>query len=206
MHKQHIINAFIQKFDYKSYLEIGIENGNHFKSINCKAKLGVDPDPRSAADIKETSDEFFRLNKKTFDIILIDGLHHRDQVSTDAQNSLQILNKNGTIILHDCMPYTEPMQVVPRIAKEWTGDVWKAWVLMRSRTDFFMFVIDTDYGVGIIRKIDPDYPKDENKVLLVEEEELKWENFFNKFKEWLNLISVNDFIDWLNSAPILVSA
>jgi len=42
MHRQHIINAFIQKFDYKSYLEIGIENGNHFKSINCKAKLGVD--------------------------------------------------------------------------------------------------------------------------------------------------------------------
>ena len=49
-------------------------------------------------------------------------------------------------------PYNEIMQRVPQTPGEWTGDCWKAWVLIRSeRDDINMFVVDTDYGCGVIK-------------------------------------------------------
>ena len=51
-----------------------------------------------------TSDEFFSQNKETFDLIFIDGLHIHEQVLKDIDNSLNVLNENGVILLHDCLP------------------------------------------------------------------------------------------------------
>jgi hypothetical protein len=41
-----------------------------------------------------TSDEFFEINKSTYDIIFIDGLHIDEQVERDIINGLKILNLN----------------------------------------------------------------------------------------------------------------
>jgi len=48
-----------------------------------------------------TSDTFFLKNKRTFDIIFIDGLHIYDQVKRDVLNSIKVLNKDGFILLYD---------------------------------------------------------------------------------------------------------
>ena len=50
-----------------------------------------------------TSDEYFSKFKDKFDIIFIDGLHHYEQVKKDIFNSLEILNSNGIILMHDCL-------------------------------------------------------------------------------------------------------
>ena len=148
-----IINRIADIYGAKSYLEIGIGTKENLYKIKCPKKIGVDPLKTLRPDRCCTSDEFFRDNKERFDIIFIDGLHHKAQVIKDIENALKALTENGTIVVHDCNPTSEAMQAVPRIQGEWTGDVWKAWQHFRfNRPDLSMTVLNTDYGVGIIRK------------------------------------------------------
>ena len=79
-----------------------------------------------------TSDEFFKQNEKRFDLIFIDGLHEANQVFRDVKNSLNYLNENGVILLHDCNPSIEEHQTFPqsldhnkRHLNIWLGDTWK---------------------------------------------------------------------------------
>lgn len=175
-----IINQLITDNNYQSYLEIGVYDKINFNAVKCRNKTGVDPEPKVRASHVMTSDDFFASNKKKFDIIFIDGLHHAEQVRRDIENGLKYLSPNGSIVVHDCNPTTEEMQHVPRIQGEWTGDVWKAWCKLRSRTDLKMFVYDCDYGVGVIQKGHQDRVRIPNNAT------------FNEFKinrkEWLNLI------------------
>lgn len=153
MMRWDIINKMIDIYGYTSYLEIGVDNRSlNFNKIVCKRKYCVDPNPSAMADYVVTSDKFFETNKLMYDIIFIDGLHHEDQVLRDINNASKALNKNGCIVVHDCNPTSEAMQVVPRIQGEWTGDVWRAWVHNRFTDNKHTYhVIDTDYGVGVIR-------------------------------------------------------
>jgi len=50
---------------------------------------------------KIKSSKFFKINKKKFDIIYIDGSHFYLDVLEDLKNSLNILNNEGIIILDD---------------------------------------------------------------------------------------------------------
>ena len=96
---------------------------------------------------------FSPKNEDSFDLIFIDGLHLASQVERDMVNSLKFLNPNGTIVLRDCNPENESWQIVPRQSYTWTGDVWKAWAKLRAkRSDLKMYVVDVDFGCGIIRK------------------------------------------------------
>lgn len=139
MTRYQLINKLIKKFNYQSYLEIGVADGSCFDRIEIINKESVDP----ATDVKYilakptykmTSDEFFINNTKTYDIIFIDGLHHSDQVDKDIKNSLRILNEGGMILLHDCNAVTEISQRVPRETSYWVGDVWKSIVKYRYET------------------------------------------------------------------------
>jgi len=110
-----------------------------------------------------TSNKFFKekakkmFKNKKIDIAFIDGLHHYKQVLKDILNCLNYLSDKGVIIIHDCNPTSQKMQIVPRIQEEWTGDVWKSIVNLRSfRKDLNIFVINSDYGTGIIRKGEPE--------------------------------------------------
>lgn len=188
MNRTNIINTLLKNNKGKKYLEIGVYNGDNLKNVNCEYKIGVDPDPSSKATVFVTSDEFFKYNKENFDVIFIDGLHHKDQVLKDINNSLSFLNNNGFIVCHDMNPEKEEHQVIPYTGGVWNGDCWKAFVqLRRIRPDLEMFVIDSDYGCGVIRK---------GKQEIVEiKEEITWQNFVKNKKNWLNLISVKEFME-----------
>ena len=67
------ISVATQKFENCRYLEIGCDDNICFNSIPVIDKIGVDPD--RGGNIKDTSDNFFKNNKKFFDVIFIDGLH-----------------------------------------------------------------------------------------------------------------------------------
>ena len=58
-------------------------------------------------------------NDKKFDIIFIDGLHHYEQVIVDINNALSVLNDNGHILVHDCLPRTIAHQAIPRYRGSW---------------------------------------------------------------------------------------
>lgn len=153
--RTEIINAYISENNYKTYLEIGVNRGHNLREIKIENKTGVDSDPGTKKYVPEClimpSDIFFKANTRKYDIIFIDGLHLADQVQRDIENALNVLNKNGTIICHDMLPPDEAHQSVPRRQAQWTGDCWKAWAAIRSkRNDLSMYVLDTDYGCGII--------------------------------------------------------
>lgn len=189
MTRTQIINQLIVKIGAKCYLEIGVrEPQGNYNFIECKNKVAIDPVPLSPEILPLTSDQFFERNTSTFDIIFIDGLHEEEQVMRDILNSLKVLNKGGYIICHDMNPTTEAMQLVPiQTDGAWTGDCWKAWVKLRcTRDDLDMVVLDTDFGVGIIKK-------GSQKCLSIEDLPLIYNNLEIHRKEWLNLIPVESY-------------
>lgn len=201
LHRWDIINHFIEKFNYVNYLEIGVRNGDAFRRVIAEHKDGVDPGIEGAnppdVNYPITSDDFFSLIKDhdiKYDIIFIDGLHHDYQVYNDIKNSLNHLTPNGTIICHDMNPRWEIVQrkrFYPGVGT-WNGDCWKAWVKLRTElVSYSMEVIDTDHGVGIIRK------GVNNKLPITVDnfDELTFDMLDDNRSELLNLISVDQFLD-----------
>lgn len=190
MNRTAIINHLIERNNYKSFLEIGVNTGINSHYVKAEVKVGVDPEPLPSGMMytthKMTSDDFFKQNKETFDIVFVDGLHHAEQVYKDIINSLECLNKGGTIVCHDMNPLVEIHQRVPRETKIWNGDCWKAWVLLREKFDnLTMRVVDTDWGCGVIQEGEQETIKLPTK--------LKYKDLDNNRKEWLNLIDVETF-------------
>jgi hypothetical protein len=197
MKRTDILNILIQKYGYKSYLEVGTQDpASNFDLINTECKVSVDPFPRGEVTFVGTSDEYFEsiADDVKFDIIFIDGLHHNDQVLKDIENSLNHLSENGTIVCHDCLPTTELMQARDDHGGEWTGDVWKAIAELRvERIDLDIKVVNTDYGCGIIRRgTNIPYETTANYKSYYHYSTNKW--------NMLNVISPEQFIQWINIA------
>jgi predicted O-methyltransferase YrrM len=138
-----------------------------------------------------TSDDFFKQNTETFDLVFIDGLHEAPQVYKDIVNALEVLNEGGIIVCHDMLPATELAQRVPRESQIWNGDCFKAFVQLRgSRPDLAMCTLEADHGLGVIMKGEQD-------TIDIEGVELNWENFCKNQKEWMNSMSVTEFYSLL---------
>ena len=196
MKRTDIINILIQKYGYKSYLEVGTQDPtSNFDLIEVDHKVSIDPFPRGEVTFVGTSDEYFNsiTEDVKYDIIFIDGLHHNDQVLKDIENSLNHLSKNGTIVCHDCLPTTKTMQARVDTGGAWTGDVWKAIAELRvERIDLDISVVDTDFGCGIIRR-------GTNIPYEPQQDYLTYSYYsINKYK-MLNVISTEQFIQWANS-------
>jgi hypothetical protein len=130
-----------------------------------------------------TSSRFFEdhaswLSQNAIDVCFIDGLHTYAQSLDDVANCLKYLSNRGAIILHDCCPTSAAMACsaasyeeaekmdLPGWTGEWCGDVWKTIVYLRSqRHDLRVCVLNTDYGVGIVTRGEPEdmlaYSKEE---------------------------------------------
>ena len=193
MTRTELINYFIKKYNYKSYLEIGVQDYYcNCDKIDVELKHAVDPFPRNKCDYIMTSDNFFNMiaSEQMYDIIFIDGLHHSDQVERDVLNSMKHLNKGGTILLHDCLPEQEQHQFREDLGGPWNGDVWKALAKFRmTLTDWTIVTIDTDCGIGVMRE-------GYNKLYPYKEEsELDWNFLVKNVMELMNVVSVNDFLN-----------
>jgi len=140
-----LLNALIEKYNLKSYLELGVQTPEqNFDKINVRHKVGVDPEVTAPRVFTGTSDNFFSWNTENYDLIFIDGLHHADQVKRDFENSLRCLTDNGFIVIHDVLPENEAGTLVPRIQRQWWGDVYK-WAMnigTYEGIDFKTFNID----------------------------------------------------------------
>ena len=178
-----ILKEIIAFKNYSSYLEIGCDLDENFSKINLKDKIGVDP--KSGGTHRMTSDQFFSLNKKKFDLIYIDGLHTYEQAINDIKNSTKVLNYNGMIVLHDCLPKKIWNQLVPRMYGHWNGDVWKAIVEARTWKDFETFTLIADHGLAIIQN------KSNSNILsneIKKFKELTFKQYFNNHQNFMRPI------------------
>jgi hypothetical protein len=206
--RTEIINRLIQatKKENSVYLEIGVRNpADNFNHICAEKKYSVDPGIEFEAnpvDFKLTSDAFFEQLKTgkirdknlLFDVIFIDGLHTAEQVYKDILNSLDFIQPNGFIVLHDCNPPSEwharetyAYEISPAM-NYWNGTTWKGYVKALEIAGISGCCVDSDWGVGILSK-SMDFGQPE-----------KIANPFYEFtvfdadrKQQLNLISIDRF-------------
>lgn len=151
MSRYDIINNLIKKYGYNSYLEIGVRHFECFNRIDLpiENKSSIDPS-YDGVTYKLTSDEAFKSmpKEKKWDIIFIDGYHEFNQVFRDIRNSLEHLNDNGSIVCHDMLPPKPDFVDI-----KYCGDGYRAFAKLRmSDENLEMYVVDVDYGCGVIRK------------------------------------------------------
>ena len=182
-----LIDYLIKKNNYKNYLEIGCDKNQLFSKVNIDNKIGVDP--VSGGNVRKTSDDFFKENKSNFDIVFIDGLHTYEQVKKDILNSVNCLLDEGIILVHDCMPDSLGKQAVPRYKMQWNGDVWKAIVDLRQQENLEIYTCEIDQGIGVISK------KKNTSILKLDKpiNKLKFKDYFNNYKEYMRVISLDEF-------------
>ena len=204
MNRYDIINTLIKKYDFKSYLEIGMrELEDCFNRIECEIKHSVDPGYETSenkADYKYTSDNFFILlengeldlpTTNKWDIIFIDGLHISNQVERDILNSLNHLSEEGIIVLHDCNPpelwFAREDYAVDGVLHPWNGTVWKSiYKLRATRPDLFVCTVDTDWGIGIIKR-------GEQQCCDFNNHFYEYREFEKNKREHLNLITIEEY-------------
>ena len=179
MLRTDIINKFINDRHFTRYLEIGTFRNDNYNKINA-IRCSVDPDPEANANFCMTSDEFFKSLDKDikYDIVFIDGLHEHSQVYRDIQNSLNHLNPNGIIVMHDCMPKNEKMQLWDNKShqhEEWYGDVYKAYMKAKHELCCKVYVIPEDCGCGVIDTSIYDATKEANEP--VDMEQLTYQDY-----------------------------
>ena len=143
-----------------TYLEVGVWIPQHnYDKIIAPIKESVDPRLDYKYTYNMTSDSFFKnhVGDKMYDVIFIDGLHTEEQSYTDAKNSLDHLNDGGYIIMHDCNPTEEwharENEEDDAPGPAWTGTVYKSFMHLKNDfRNYSCFVIDEDWGCGIITK------------------------------------------------------
>jgi hypothetical protein len=165
-----IVQRELDRFARARYVEIGVYTGLLFLHVRAAVKLGVDPAPRvprwkrlahpntglRGHLISSTSDEFFdRLaDDARFDVFFVDGLHLWEQCVRDVENALGHLADDGVVLVHDCNPADERSAARdPEPGGDWCGDVWKAIAHLRAnRADLVVETLDTDAGIGVVRR------------------------------------------------------
>jgi hypothetical protein len=192
-----IINSLTSKTD--KYLEIGVETGYTFNNVHFENKEGVDPDPKcdNKNIVQKTSNEYFASATDKKDVIFIDGLHQSDQVISDVNNSINLLNKGGMLFIDDILPltYDEQLRIPKRhyyennilkYGEPWTGDVWKVlYYILQYHAECidFSYYYHSNYrGVGLI-KIIHYFQIDINNETIINNYE-----YFNDYEKYVSLL------------------
>jgi predicted O-methyltransferase YrrM len=147
-----------------SYLELGVSTGDMISSINDLGIniIGVDVNDNRIKKVglfyKMTTDEFFKIFNDKVDIIFIDACHKIDFVLNDLKNSVNHLNENGIIILHDTDPKHKDLI---NSNGDWCGDAVK--INFIEINDLSMVTLPIgDEGLTIIRRRKETRVKNEN--------------------------------------------
>ncbi len=152
--------------------------------------------------IEKTSDNFFLQDApalyaaERIGVAFIDGLHTYEQSLRDFENCVKYLAPGGVVLIHDCNPVTreaaaptqsqkEMFALYPdRQSDEWTGDVWKTLLHIRSTAGYEVFTLDCDRGLCVVRK------KEQDPLLHFtgnDIQEMTYDNFDKNRPAFLNL-------------------
>ena len=193
-----VINYFIKYRNYRTYLEIGVDDGINFMNVDCSEKIGVDPSfaklHTSARPycVRMTSDEFFNSipTDQLFDIIFIDGDHTYEQVVKDIANSKKHLSANGVIIMHDVYVFDEK-QTVYNNDSVYMGTTYQAFIqqVMMNEIKHMYNVYYT--GIDLTGVIDT------QPVNVIKQDNIL-DKYINIIKSYINIQGV-DYIDNLYS-------
>ena len=188
MDKKQLIQALIDRYGYTSYLELGCLVNHNFDKIKVADKTGVDI--KSGGTLRLSTKQFFDCNRQKYDIIFIDADHSYESSRDDLAKSLEILNQNGCIILHDTLPIKEEDQSL-----SWNGEVWRTIVEFRSRSDLQIITADMDQGCTLVFI----NPKDNSPTINITNP--TFEQYCKNKQNWMNLCQPSELINVLPDVP-----
>ncbi len=224
--RKNIILQTLASIKAKSYLEIGVSNGENYLDISAPFIMGVDPiEPNQKIKnslndnrlyFQQTSDDFYEnnknlLNQKRVDLTFIDGAHNYHQALRDFKNSVEYLNQGGFIIMHDCNPissivetpanyYEDACEIVKTKGINPYGYVWTGdvWKTLINIRSFYnnLEVITLDCDFGL-GIIKKGTPQSMLNFSSEEIENLNYSNLENNRADLLNLTEPEDFINKL---------
>ena len=126
-----------------SYLELGLHTGVNHEHIICRDKVSVDANPDTNPTHCMTTDEFFKQNMRTFDLVFIDASHEYHQVVTDFNNAVKITRIG--VILHDMYPPAKELTTSDKC-----GDAYKLLYHLVKNTALLPLTLDTDCGLTVV--------------------------------------------------------
>lgn len=157
------------------YLEIGSRSGTSLQNRSCDF-IAIDPEFRLVTKatlsatrmyfFQQTSDDFFAgdfLSKMETKpgLAFIDGMHLFEFALRDFINCESNMTSGGVICFHDVAPFNHAMTTrdVDYLAtgRPWTGDVWKAMLILKDyRPDLRINILRAGKtGLGVVQGLDP---------------------------------------------------
>jgi hypothetical protein len=125
-----------------SYLELGCYIKANFNKVKFNNKECVDTQHRFFPTYVMTTDDFFKQNKKKYDIVFIDANHDLPDVVRDYNNAVNICNK--MIVFHDMFPPNEE-----QTASGYCSDSYKLLNYFKENK-IETFTLNTDFGLTVI--------------------------------------------------------
>ena len=141
----HLLADLHRRLRPARYLEIGVNEGHSLALAGPTTRLvGVDPDPRVGnldhpnwSVVSTTSENFFACHDVLgllggpVDLAFVDGLHHFEVALADVLAIERYAHPGTVVLVHDVVPIDAPTSTRERATVVWSGDVWKAVVVLR---------------------------------------------------------------------------
>jgi len=209
---------------HKAYLEIGTLTGGSLL-LSKAPSIAIDPSFSLELDVvrgkplclfyQMGSDEFFEryhapdLLGRPVEFSFLDGMHHCEFLLRDFYNAEAVSSRTGVIAMHDCVPLDIPMTdrvqegtppSSPNRLGWWTGDVWRAaLVIKRHRPDLRFTAMDCfPTGLIVITGLDPTSTllKDNYEALVAEMNAMDLEEITVRgLHEELEVVSAQALVD-----------
>jgi hypothetical protein len=168
--KFDLINELARIHGYRSILEISTAHSGHTYNKRDRTRFDVcrrlsyltpddwtdgEPVDYRCSD-HDTSDcvRQIRAEGLRFDIVFVDACHEYECSSRDIQDALDLVNDNGVVVLHDCLPDSQANCPPFRgdLVWRWLGVTYKAYLdVLIARNDLWYCTVETDEGCGVIR-------------------------------------------------------
>ena len=167
--KFHLIHELAHIHGYRSMLEISTaKSGFTYALIDrsrfdvCRRLSYLTPDDwTDGAPVdyrscdRDTSEclRQIRAQGLRFDVVFLEACHEYKSTRRDMQDALSLVNDNGIIVLHDCLPDSEALSTPSRADLEgWYGVTYKAYLdVLTAHNDLWYCTVNTDCGCGMIR-------------------------------------------------------
>jgi hypothetical protein len=214
-YKADIVNWLARQFNYNSYLQISTySTGNYFDEIDSNlfsirsclnykvgninnapiGNVAIRNDHQFYVEDYDVLKERYLRNDQKYDIVFVDSYHTFDQTTADLALACELVSERGLIIVHDCKPEKKESTGNQYHRGAWLGQSYEAFIKFRYQNlQHNCFVIDTDYGCGVIQKNVPTKKHLEIPENAIIDEAVEWSFFEKHYVKLLDLVSIDEF-------------
>lgn len=154
-HHSDFIVELVKQLNCNTFLELGTYDGCTIRKVSRYVKRVISVDIKDVRKKKtgefhlKKTDDFFNNFKEKVDIVFIDADHQFESARKDFENSLNILNEFGIILIHDTDPMEERL-----LNPGYCGDSYKINDWIREKYPYLdMAVLPiTECGLTIVKR------------------------------------------------------